>query len=80
MNLSALYSELRKIGIPDNDIFIHGLYGSTNDNEKLSLSMRMEKYSKVWEVYYKERGKKHSVREFNSESEACEYYLNQMKE
>jgi len=71
MNLS----ELKKIGVVDNKIYLHRLYGSTDDNEKLSMTIKKGKYSAIWEIYFKERGKKHSIIEFNNESEACEYYL-----
>jgi hypothetical protein len=30
----------------------------------------------VWQVYYSERGHKWDYREFNSESDACEYLWN----
>ncbi|MFA9466851.1 MAG: hypothetical protein ACERKN_21560 [Velocimicrobium sp.] len=33
----------------------------------------------VWETYYSERGSKTSIREFGSESEACEYFLKCIK-
>ncbi|MFD3002588.1 hypothetical protein ACFS7Z_19615 [Pontibacter toksunensis] len=75
MNLPDLYSELKKLGVGDNEIYLHGLYGSTDDNEKLSMTIKKGKYIAVWEVYFKERGEKHSIVEFNNESGACEYYL-----
>ena len=28
-----------------------------------------------WEVYYSERGKKHDMRTFSTEDEACRYFL-----
>ncbi|MHA6248242.1 hypothetical protein ACXYMU_09925 [Pontibacter sp. CAU 1760] len=75
MNLSELYSELKRIGIGDNEIYLHGLYGSKDDNEKLSMTIKRGRYSAIWEVYSKERGEKHSVIEFYNESEACAYYF-----
>lgn len=33
----------------------------------------LEKRSAKWEVYYAERGAKFDVKEFSSETEACEY-------
>lgn len=78
MELTELYKSLKQNGIDDNSIYLHGLYGSSNDNEKLSLSIKKGTFSVIWEVYFKERGEKHSIMEFNNESEACEYYLKRM--
>lgn len=40
------------------------------------LCMVKENY---WQVYYSERGLKTGLREFQTESEACEYFLEKMK-
>lgn len=80
MRLRELYKSLKENGIDDNSIYLHGLYGSSNDDEKLSLTVKRGKYSMIWEVYYKERGEKHSIREFQTEKAACEYYSKKMKE
>ena len=80
MTIAKLYSELKKIGLDDNSIYLHGLHGSADDNEKLSLTIKKGKYSAIWEVYFKERGEKHSIREFQNETDACEYYLKKTKE
>jgi hypothetical protein len=80
MTIAELYNELKLIGLADSEIYLHGLYGSTDDNEKLSLTIKKGKYSAIWEVYFKERGEKHSVREFQNETDACEYYLKKIKE
>ena len=74
MTLTELYKSLKKHGFSDDSIYLHGLHGSTDDNEKLAMTIKMGKYTAIWEVYFKERGQKHSVREFNDESSACEYY------
>lgn len=78
MELTELYKSLKENGIDDNSIYLHGLYGSSDDNEKLSLSIKKGTFSVIWEVYFKERGEKHSIMEFNNESKACEYYLKRM--
>ena len=78
MELNELYKTLKESGISDDSIYLHGLYGSANDDEKLSLTIKRGKYSAIWEVYFKERGSKHSIIEFNNESEACEHYLKKM--
>ena len=80
MTIAELYDELKNIGLDDSAIYLHGLHGSTDDNEKLSLTIKKGKYSAVWEVYFKERGEKHSIREFQNETDACEYYLKKTKE
>ncbi len=78
MNLAELYENLKKNGIDDSLIYLHGMHGSTDDTEKLAMTIKRGKYSVIWEVYFKERGEKHSIIEFNNESEACEYYLKRM--
>lgn len=80
MTIAELYNELKSIGVDDSLIYLHGLLGSTDDNDKLSLTIKKGKYSAIWEVYYKERGEKHSVIEFQNETDACEYYLKKSKE
>lgn len=80
MTLSELYENLKEKGIDDRSIYLHGLHGSADDNEKLALTIKKGKYTAIWEVYFKERGEKHSVNEFNDESSACEYYLKKMIE
>ncbi|MGB1038319.1 MAG: hypothetical protein ACPGYY_06695 [Bacteroidia bacterium] len=80
MTLAELYSELKNLGLADGAIYLHGLYGSTDDNEKFSLTIRKGKYSFIWEVYYKERGEKYSIREFQNEKDACQYYLKKIRE
>ena len=79
MELSKLYDELLNIGVKEDEIYLHGLYGSTDDNDKLCLAVKVGKHTAIWEVYYKERGIKDSIREFDTESKACEYYLKEMK-
>jgi len=34
----------------------------------------------TWSVYYSERGKKTSFRQFSSEDEACDYFLKTIKD
>lgn len=40
------------------------------------ISYCMEEKNNKWEVYYTERGSKFHVKEFSSETEACEYFYN----
>lgn len=39
MTIAKLYLQLKEIGLDDNDIYLHGLHGSTDDNKKLSLTI-----------------------------------------
>ena len=79
MNLQELYDELKRMGVPDSQIYLHGIYGSTDDDNKLSMIIKMNEFRPVWEVYYRERGVKDSIREFTQETEACMYYLERSK-
>jgi hypothetical protein len=73
MTISDLHNKLKEIGIKEEQYFLHGLFGSTDDNEKLSLTIKKGKFTIEYETYFKERGEKHSTRTFYSEEEACEY-------
>jgi hypothetical protein len=57
-----------------------GLYGSTSDQDKLSLVIRRGAYSIEYHVYYKERGEKHSLKIFTDENVACTYFLKKFKD
>ena len=81
MTIEELNSELKNIGVSDDRYYLHGLFGSTDDNDKIAMTIKMGKYTAEYEVYYRERGEKHSSRTFTNEKEACEYVLSQiMKE
>ena len=73
MTISDLHNNLKEKGIDEEQYFLHGLYGSTNDNEKLSLTVKKGKFTIEYETYFKERGEKNSIRTFYSEEEACNY-------
>ena len=72
--------KLKDLGIPEDRYYLHGLFGSTNDNGKLSLAIKKGSHLIEYEVYDKEKGEKHSVRVFTSEDEACNYVYNRLKE
>lgn len=78
MTVSELHVALKEKGISEDRYFLHGLYGSTDDNDKISLTIRRGKYHIEYETYFKERGEKHSSRVFFTESEACEYIYQQL--
>lgn len=73
MTLSELHIKLSKKGISENKYFLHGLFGSTDDNDKIALSIRKRESKIEYETYYKERGEKHSIRIFEVENQACEF-------
>jgi len=73
MTISDLHIKLKENGINEDQYFLHGLFGSTDDNEKLSLTIKKGKFTVEYEAYFKERGEKHSIRTFYSEEEACQY-------
>jgi hypothetical protein len=80
MTLLKLSNELKELGISQDKYYLHGLYGSTDDDNKLSLTIRKGAYSIGYEVYFKERGEKHSIRIFTDENEACQYLYMRLKE
>ncbi len=67
MTLKELHRKLKKLGVSTNEYYLHGLYGSPSDNDKPALTIRKGKYTYEYEVYYKERGLKHSSNSFTSE-------------
>ncbi len=80
MTIEELNSELRKLGVSDDRYYLHGPFGSTDDNEKIALSVKKGKYKAEYEVYYRERGEKHFSRTFTDENDACEYILSKIQE
>ncbi|MFC0878924.1 hypothetical protein ACE01N_20185 [Saccharicrinis sp. FJH2] len=80
MTIEELNSELKKIGVSDDRYCLQGLFGSTDDNDKIAMTIKMGKYTAEYEVYYRERGEKHSSRTFTNETDACEYILSKIQE
>jgi len=76
MTIEQLHSRLQELKISPDRYFLHGLYGSTDDNDKIALTIRKGKYTIEYETYFKERGEKHSSKVFFDEDEACDYVLN----
>jgi len=42
--------------VPADKYYLHGLYGFTDDNDKLSLTIKRGDLSIEYEVYYREKG------------------------
>lgn len=71
MTVAQLEKELEMMEIPNElySIMVGGL-----PNEKLCLVKE-----DTWQVYYSERGNKSGLKVFETESEACEFFLRKMK-
>src|SRR5690606_11171591 len=80
MTIAELHHGLREFGVPAERYFLHGLYGSSDDNEKWALVIKNGKYTNEYEVYYRERGAKHSTLTFTEENEACDYLFKRIRD
>lgn len=80
MTIEELYYKLRDLGIPEDRYYLQGLFGSSNDDEKYAMIIKKSINSVECEVYFKERGEKHSIRVFDNESEACLFFYKRLKE
>jgi len=78
MTIEALHTKLVELEIPEGRYYLHGLYGSPDDNDKIALTIKKGKYSIVYETYFKERGEKHSVRTFTNEDEVSSWLLKKL--
>ena len=72
MNLSKLEKELINIHAPKD---MYSLKGGL-PNEAYTINNTGD----TWEVYYSERGSKTNLKVFDSEGEACRYFLEMIKE
>jgi hypothetical protein len=68
MNKAELKTKLEQSGVYAEAYFLDG--GLPNERYVLS-----QEASGRWDVYYSERGQKTGLRSFDSESEACEFFL-----
>jgi len=73
MNIEQLYKRLTEAGVPEYRFFIHGLFGSTDENERLALTIYKQGDKTCYEVYFKERGTSSTLNVFSTESEACNF-------
>ena len=71
MTVAQLEKELKMMGIPKElySIMVGGL-----PNEKLCIVKE-----DTWQVYYSERGNKSGLKIFETESDACEFFLRKTK-
>jgi len=79
MKIKELNEKLNSLGIAESEYYIHGLFGSSNDNDKLSLVRILNGQKIEYEVYFKEKGIKGRSIIFETEDEACKYFYDRMK-
>ena len=75
MTIKELHNKLVELQIPEDRYYLHGLYGSSDDNDRLALAIRRGVYILKYEVYYKERGEKNIIRVFTDENEVSDFFL-----
>ncbi|MCH7415847.1 hypothetical protein MM213_20270 [Belliella sp. R4-6] len=78
MTIKELHKRLEESGISEDQYFLHGLFGSNDDNDKIGLTIRQGQNGLEYETFYKERGEKHSIRTFTTEKEACEHIFKKL--
>jgi len=50
MTIADLHTKLKEKGIPEDRYFLHGLYGSTDDNEKMAMIIKVGTYAVQYET------------------------------
>ncbi len=78
MTIEELHNRLVELDIPEDKYYLHGLYGSSDDNDKIALTIKKGKYTVEYETYFKERGEKHSIKTFTSEDEVSKWILKKL--
>jgi len=78
MTIAELHSKLKELEISENNYYLHGIYGSLDDSDKIALTITKGKIGVEYEVYYKEKGEKQSAKTFLTEDEACQYIYRQL--
>jgi hypothetical protein len=78
MNLEQLYQRLIDARIPEYRVYLHGLFGSTDDSHKLALTIYKRGDKIYYEIYFKERGTSSTLEIFLSEAEACEFIFTKL--
>ena len=71
MTIIELERELLQLGISDD---LYSIMTGGLPNEKLCI-VKEDK----WQVYYSERGNKSGLKIFETETEACEHFLGEIK-
>ena len=80
MTIAELHKKLQAIGVHPDNYYLHGLFGSSSDEEKPALSISRGKYFIEYEVYTMSRGQKSSSITFAEESRACDYIFKMIRD
>jgi hypothetical protein len=67
-----------KLGVPEEDYYLHGLYGSTSDNNKLAMIVKKVEYSVEYEIYYKGKGQKDVIQVFTDFDLTSDYFIKRL--
>jgi len=78
MNIEELYKKLTDAEVPEDRFYLHGLFGSTDDNDKLAVTIYRKGNRTYYEVYFKERGISSTLKIFLNENEACDYVFEKL--
>jgi hypothetical protein len=73
--IKSLHEKLLAHNVAENSYHLLGLFGSSDDDLKLSLNIKRGKYTIIFEIYSKDRGEKHTLFETADIDEACEYFF-----
>ena len=71
MTVVELERKLNEMGIRSD---LYSIMAGGLPNEQLCIAK-----DEFWQVYYSERGHRSGLREFETETEACEYFLKKIK-
>jgi hypothetical protein len=73
--IKSLHEKLLAHHVTEESYYLLGLFGSNNDDLKLSLNIKRGKYTIIFEIYAKDRDEKHILFETADIDEACEYFF-----
>jgi hypothetical protein len=80
MKIEQLYKKLTENNISSDKYYLHGLFGSSDDNERLGLKIFKDSDRIKYQIYFKERGQVTSSWDYDSEDEACEVMFRKLKD
>jgi hypothetical protein len=80
MKIEQLYKKLTENNISSDKYYLHGLFGSSDDNERLGLKIFKDGNRIKCQIYFKERGQVTSSWDYDSEDEACEVMFQELKD
>ena len=80
MTIEQLHRRLSENGISPNDYYLQGLFGSTDDNEKIALRIFKMDNKITYQVYFKERGQISWTKEFYNEADAAQEIFRKLRD